>query len=198
VKISKEINRTVTTILPEFAQTGSMFCHCSADGLLRGLYFEESGLDKEGFYVWVFALPLFIPTSHVSFTFGERLAKGKRWKLDKELSGLDEVIRTEAVPFLGNTESVTEFIKLAEKLNGSDPYVLQALAYSYLKLSRQSEALKAIDSLLATLELLQAKDWAKKMKVEVLDLKTRVLRKGSVEKNLLDWEMFSKENLHIA
>jgi hypothetical protein len=138
--------------LPGFAAKGALVYATPLDYLLRGFYFEPSGSDPSSFYVWTFIQPLYVPTRHIYFTFGRRLGKG--WPLDeKEADGsrsngqhyqagmasiMVQVLRTieaEGLPFIGNIEHPVDLAYQTSRVTDApdeDPYVVEAVIYSYI------------------------------------------------------------------
>lgn len=198
----KSLTQPLLPLLAGFRQKGAMLYKESA-GLLRGIYFEDSGFDKEAFYVWAFYLPLYVPTTHVSFTFGRRLVAGKRWKLDTTLPGkLASAIRDEALPFLGKAETPERFAEEITSIaeNPRDPYVLQANAYSLAKSGNATAASSGLKQLISVLnEMGPSLAWVGEMRGRGERLLGEMEKNISSAKQLLDeWEAGSRKNLRLV
>jgi len=79
-----DLGKQLLPDLPGFRVQKHMVVKYPLGDVVRGLHFERSS-DKRFFYVWVFMLPLFVPTKYLNFTFGERLLRpgpGDRWNAD--------------------------------------------------------------------------------------------------------------------
>lgn len=135
---TKEFTALVRKLLPNlpgFTVKGQIAFKYPLRDILQGLYFEGSSFDTHSFYIWVFLLPLCIPTKHVSFNIGFRvhkLDKGDRWDIsDPQLiTELTQALQEQAMPFLQNDKSPSSIIEIARSFKKeSDPYVQQAIAY---------------------------------------------------------------------
>jgi hypothetical protein len=137
-------------MLPEFAVKGPMVVKLPVASILRGIHFEGSSFDTNSFYVWVFLLPLFVPTSNVYFNLGMRLRApggGDRWSTDMPnlMTDLSAVVEREALPFLFGITAPKDLAEAAGKLPSvNDPYVQQAIAYAW---ARDGDVRRAVDQL---------------------------------------------------
>jgi hypothetical protein len=202
----KVVSQPLLPLLPSFVQKGMMVYSVSSSGLLKGLYFEDSSFDKDAFYVWAFYLPLYVPASHISFTFGKRLASGKRWKMEAGKSAaiteeLTKAVRDEAVPFFGKADTPERFAKSITEIAGNarDPYVLQGRAYSLVKAGNVSAAVGLLAELIAVLKGMDAKiAWVGEMLGRAEKLLHLVTEDGAAAKQLLvDWEASSRMSLRL-
>src|SRR5437870_4144209 len=131
----RSLSKGLLPAMPGYTYKGRMLFATPLSNVLRGFYFEDSGFDPSAFYVWAFFLPLYVPATHVSFSFGKRLGEGsgKRWTLnDTQLrDDLLGRIREEGLPFLQDVEQPRQAARAIQQLGGgSDPYHLEAIAYS--------------------------------------------------------------------
>ncbi len=129
------------------------------NGVLRGVCFEGSSFDAESFYVWIFWIPLYVPTSVFYFNLGMRLCSesgGDRWnKLDDKLiENLTKSIVNQAVPFFQKVETQAGVVDSARVLaqESRDPYAHQALAFSLAKASDNDVAVGELDVLIQLLD----------------------------------------------
>ncbi len=143
--------------MPGYSQKGLMLFANPLSHVLRGFYFEGSGFDPSVFYVWAFFLPLYVSTTHVSFSFGKRLGEGsgKRWnlndaKLREELLGC---IQREGLPFLNELGQPREVATAIRQLGGEvDPYRLEAVAYSLAMADDYVGARQSLDRLIKVVD----------------------------------------------
>ena len=201
----KRLYAPLQPLLPQFKQQGPLLYLIGPDGLLKGLYIEDSGFDKNAFYLWAFFLPLYVPTQHVSFTFGKRLANGKRWNnVDGEALAreLTRAVLDEAIPFLGQADTPQQFAERVERFveNARDPYVARAKAYS---LARCGNAQGAVAELRNLNSLLRSMDgmapWTDVMLNEATAFSARVEADFESAKRMLDfWEAESRQHLRIS
>ena len=188
--------------LPGFSLKGPMMVLIPVKSVLRGIYFESSSFDTKSFYVWVFFLPLFVPTTNVRFNLGKRIrvsSGGDRWSTD--MSNLTEnlalAIEKEALPFLHDIESTLDIVKVLEKTQTpNDPYVRQAIAYSWAKAEDRSKAIGELDRLE---QLLDVKvEWQRVMHESAKGLKAKLMENEMIVRNQLEfWESESFKNLGL-
>jgi len=140
--------------LPGYYISGRMLLAGPLEHLLRGFFFDASGFDASWFYLQVFVQPLYVPSDHISFNFGQRIAG---WKINK--SNEDEVmsqvllrVREEGLPLLERIQVPLDLAQyVAEQKNIDDPYVQEARAYSLIIAGEHSQGLEGMEQLLKTL-----------------------------------------------
>jgi hypothetical protein len=145
--------------LPEFSVKGPMVFVRPIEHNLRRLYFEGSSFDAKSFYVWIFFLPLCVPTKQVIFNLGKRLRKsdgGDRWSSDAPnlAAQLSVAVKREALPFLASIASSQDTAELAAEFAGTgDPYALQAVAYSLARCGDIGRAKSELQRLVGMLDI---------------------------------------------
>lgn len=195
--------------LSGYEKRGPLLFSCPIDHILKGFYFESSGFNSTRFYVWAFVLPLYVPTKHISFSFGRRLsgADGEAWTLtetdmERLVDDLLKAMRREGFPYFQAMKTPEEFAKKALRLleNPDDPYLREAIAYSLILGKNVDEGLKALDYLSAVLAGIdQQKTWAEDMHCRASSLRDH-LSKDKIEaakKLLIEWERQTRENLKL-
>jgi hypothetical protein len=146
--------------LPGFAANKSLLYRAPIGELLCAFCFEPSGFDRNGFYLWVFVQPLYVPESDIVFTFGNRLGFG--WELTKETEAelgakLLKCVRDEGLPWLELLQTPTKFIENVGPgkfmfFNPTNRHVLQAISYSQALIGDTQKALATLNGLLAKLK----------------------------------------------
>jgi hypothetical protein len=141
---------------------------------LRGICFESHSYDAKLFYVWVFFLPLFVPTKHVIFNLGQRVRGrgGERWDSDSPnlISDLRQAIKQEALPFLGGLRSARDVAIAAQSLGRSqDLYVQQAIAYALAYARETDRAVKALEKLVSAADI--SVPWQREIAERAKDLR---------------------------
>ena len=117
------------------------------DGLvLSGFLLDLSGLERGAFYLTAFAQPLYIPPDYLFLTYGKRLERSKRWKINEQTepevtSRVLGAVQSEGRSFLEVVNSVKKLAELSEAKPGTrknpfqwhpdDPNVIEARAYSW-------------------------------------------------------------------
>jgi len=141
---------------PDFVIKGPMMFFRPLADVLRGFHFEPSAFSKNDFYVSAFFIPLYVPTSHVHFTFGHRIEQEHRgWKLDQPNieAALNSEMRKE-LPFLMSLERPAEVVNALlpmtapNELGHVNPHCCEALAYALVESKRENEAVEVLDGLL--------------------------------------------------
>ena len=201
---SKDFSALARQILPSvpgYFVRGPLIFARPVGAILRAIYFEGSSFDKRSFYVWAFFLPLFVPTTHLSFTLGVRLRQrlgGDRWNADdlNLVADIDDAIRTQALPFLNKAESPRDLPLVADLLGANNLYVQEAIAYC---LAWAGETIKAIQRLDRLTELLDTRiSWQAEMERNAQVLKKKLLKSPVDAQEQLDtWERETKSNLDL-
>lgn len=107
--------------------------------LIAGYCFESSGFDADSFYLWAFVQPLYVPSDHISFTFGRRLSHGSSdgWSLSgndtQDMRAVWEAIRAQGTDYLACLGTPRDIAERGQMIRAApdDPHVLEARAYSY-------------------------------------------------------------------
>lgn len=177
-----------------------LFC-TPLGGILRGLCFERSS-SLRAFYIWVFALPLCIPTKYVNFSLGRRIGRHNRtiWNVDNP-NLEDELlfsIREEAVPFLKSVETPEQIIAVAQMFaeNSKSPYAQQAAAYMLARIGNSQAAVGAIDKLIKL--LVTGAPWEGEIAARAAILKSLLLSDPiAAKERLTEWEAETVQNLRL-
>jgi hypothetical protein len=146
------------------------------DLVLNGFLLDLSGLERGAFYLTAFAQPLYIPHDYLFLTYGKRLERSKRWKINDEnetevVSRVLETVRSEGCPFLEVINSVKKLAEIAEAKPGTkenpfqwhpdDPNVIEARAYSWALVDDARNARR--DLLYLTRMYVPKYDWEKEL-----------------------------------
>ena len=133
----ESICRKILPNLPGFVSKGWLLYAHPTSHILRGFCCDGSGFNPSLFVVWVFALPLYVPTQYVSFNFGSRLKneKGcdKWWDVQEPdlANKLRNHIQQQGLPFLDGVRQPSEMVAFAERFPGkANPHSMEAVAYS--------------------------------------------------------------------
>lgn len=151
--------------LPGFSVTRWLLHEEPVISVLRAFAFEDSEFDKDAVYVWVFVLPMYVPRSDISFTFGRRLQNRKgllkrteTWQIGapvdaKEVDSMLASIK-DALPFLSKLQSpalIAKNLVWETKLFGN-PFVEEAVAYSLARTGKYSEARGKLAKLISSVK----------------------------------------------
>jgi len=174
------------------------------DHLLRGFCCDGSGFDKTKFTVWVFALPLYVPTTHVYFLFGHRLKDDRGceiwWDLNDSKCAQDLLarIQTQGLPFLDRIDSLARLLEIAIKLPAAQTArKWETIAYSSLMMDDYAGTRDNLDRLVAVLDT--TVPWQAEMMDHAVQLKQKLCNDGSQAKQLLlQWEQGSLRSLGLS
>lgn len=195
------VARLVAPSLPGFAIKAPLMVIPPLKHTLRGLCFESHSREAKLFYVWVFFLPLCVPTKHVSFNLGKRIgsAGDKPWNADAPnlVAELSTALKREALPFLSHIESPLDLAHAAKSLgNAQDPYAQQAIAYAFALAGDVNKAAVALDELTRLLDV--KVPWQLEMLERANALKSQLYSDVSKAQSQLEaWGAESIRNLSL-
>lgn len=188
--------------LPGWRLKGPLLLWPPVDHTLRGVCFEPSGFDKDGFYLTVFLLPLCVRRDYLIFNMGMRL--GFSWSASdpRLLPKLLNALRQEAMPYLADAQTPNDVIRLIRSRwgDGHDPYVHQTIAYLLARYGNRRDAIQAMDQVIHVLALNSdlASDWGEKMASEARMLRSKLEEDPEAARRLLrEWEEESRRNLKL-
>jgi hypothetical protein len=149
---TKEFNRIGRALLPDFpelALQGRLLYMPPVESLLHGILFDSSGFSKTPFYVNVFVMPLFVPSRHLTLSYGNRLespTKPDGWDSHRPnlVPDLRDAIRSEAIPFLATMRAPGDFIRYLRNHRVEDIRSLEALGYALAHSGLVKEAIQAL------------------------------------------------------
>lgn len=162
---SKGFINEVSKHLAGFARKGRLLLRVPVEQMLQGIYFDSSSFSKGILYPTAFVQPLFVPRTHLIFTFGGRLSgnEGRGWDLESATKPellVGEVVKsieTQAIPLF---DTVREPIDLAVgtehfppelpsefRWPGNDINVLEAAAYAWFLAGDSSQSRLTIERL---------------------------------------------------
>lgn len=144
--------------------------------VLSGFVLDLSGLEHGAFYLTAFSQPLYVPHDYLFLTYGKRLVRGKRWKIDSHnetevVKGVLEAIRSEGRCFLEMVNSTKKIAELAEakprtrqnpfRWHGDDPNVIETRAYSWTLVGNEINARR--DLLYLTRQFVPSLAWEREL-----------------------------------
>jgi hypothetical protein len=188
--------------LPGFACNGWLL-FMPPDHLLRGFCCDGSGFDRTAFTVYVFALPLYVPTTHVHFLFGHRLKDDRGcdiwWDINDSKCAEDLLarIQRQGIPFLDRIDSPARLAEIAKELPAVQaPRKWETIAYSSLMMDDYAVTRDSLDRLLAMLDT--TVPWQAEMMERGVQLKQKLCNDRSEAKQLLEqWERDSLRSLGL-
>jgi hypothetical protein len=195
--------KTLLPDLPGFACKGRLLYAQPIGHVLRGFCCDDSSFNPEKFAVTVFFLPLYVPTKHLHFNTGIRLKDEKGcdiwWNLEDELLREEFLacIRREGLPFLQNVAQPRQVVATIQQLGPrSDPYRLEAIAYSLAMADEYVAAQSALDRFIRALDVKIV--WQAEMMERGKALRQYLERDPQGAKRLLEeWEQISLMNLDL-
>lgn len=181
---------------------GSLVFRRPIEHTLRGLRFERRE-EAKSFYLWVFFMPLCVPTDHITLDFGKRLG-GDSHSWDSQspdmLPGLLNAIREEAIPFLQGLETPEGVINRIRSLRLPPDafYKHEAIGYLLARYGSVPEAIRSLDETIASLRSGYQPDWVKPLVDRAILLQDKLIEDPEAARHLLDsWEEESLRNLKL-
>jgi hypothetical protein len=166
------------------------------DHVLLGIHTDSSGVTKDVAYLWVFCMPLYVPTGHVNFNYGKRLGGPTLFSLtDDGPAKILKAIRDEALPYLAEHKGLPKALKaFASRANGSTR-ALEATAYGNIMLGRFEPAAAQIETLLGAPMRVE---WELEVRERAVEIQ-RLLRtdRAEAQEQLRTWEMTTKSALRL-
>jgi hypothetical protein len=199
----ESICSTILPTLPGFACKGWLLYAHPVSHILRGFCCDISGFDPTSFTVWVFVLPLYVPTQHLYFNIGNRLKdeRGceKWWNLQEPdlASKLLSSIKGEGLGFLERVHHPAQIVRLVEGLPGNtNPHSLEAIAYSSAIADEYVAAQAALGRLVEALDV--NVPWQAEMMERATQLGEKLNNDPQGAKQLLaQWEGITIRNLGL-
>jgi hypothetical protein len=168
------VQRYLVPSLDGFRVRGSLLFQPPDGYLLRAFKFESSAFSGSTFHVQAFVLPLYVPTEHLYFTFGDRLGRGGvSWDVEKQpepaaMAEVLQLIEREGLPLLNGAKEPMDLFAVCQslKLPLDDPRIAEALTYARVLGGQHAEALLELDDLLPrTAELEARAPWAREIRL---------------------------------
>ena len=201
-QIERYLKKRVLPSFSGFTVKGRMLYKKEADGLLHGYYFDQSASDADAVYVQCFVLPLYVPTSVVSFNFGDRLAhpdtghSGWRIGSDDESTPLLRRMEEANKEYLSRLKNPRDFAEKFSAAIPNDIHTDEAVAYSWIICG---DAKRAMEHLLRVEQVEVTAPWIVEVKARGERIK-HLLQDGELiaAQNLLrDWQAQSESALKL-
>jgi hypothetical protein len=107
---------------------------------IKGFCFEQSTFDKEGFYLWCFIQPLYVPTEDLVLTYGKRLSSNKIefWVIKKEnesqikntFKEINSILKNEGILYLEELGTLEKFYLFCKEHRKINVRIWEALVYT--------------------------------------------------------------------
>ena len=192
------IGKQLLPILPGFVVKGDLLFMRPIGHILRAICFDRS-IDPRSFYVEVFVQPFFVPMEYVVFNFGYRLGGNcHSWNADNPnlIAELRAGLKRDALPFLSQITSVSDFVKMAKSHPSGNPHTPEAIAFALARAGRNKEAIEVLDQLLGQVKLEVL--WQREMADRAKSLKSQLLTDPAAAQRQLDaWEAETVKNLGL-
>jgi hypothetical protein len=153
-------NLLMNEVLPHFSDCivkGRLLYERSRTGILRAIYVDRTS-NPASSHIYYFVLPLYVPSEHLSFNFGDRLSQadhgGQGWTLDAgdvgQIQRLIKQISTKKTEFLDKLQTPHEFAEYYSRAGEMpDIHKDEAVAYSWVMCGDKDKALVALAKVLA-------------------------------------------------
>jgi hypothetical protein len=189
--------------LPGFSCKGWLLFMKPINHILRGFCCDDSGLDSTKFAVTTFCLPLYVPTDHITFLFGDRLRNDRGceiwWDInDGNLtSQLLARIEGQGIPYLSKMDDPRRLEEVAHDLPSTqEGYKWETIAYSLARAGDIDQAVAALEQLVNLLD--KKISWQRDMADRSQVLKAKLVENPSEAQQQLEaWEAESARNLGL-
>jgi hypothetical protein len=202
--------KALVPLLPsfEYEKQANAICRVPVGNVFVGMIFDSSGFSAEVFYPVVFAQPLYVPSEHYTLSFGKRLLGNWEYQRGQEVLLAGRLVASmEREGAFNLLEDLSSPDKMAVNLpkyhsRADDPYLQQAIAYSFA-ISRQfEEALRSFDRCVSTLQEMQRTQpeilWPGVLLDEVARLRTLVESYPEAAlKQLDEWTEYTRSHLNL-
>jgi hypothetical protein len=147
------LGRKLALAFPELVVQGYLMFRKPLNDVLCGVAFETSGFDKNAFYLWQFFLPLYVPTTYLHFSFGERARApggGERWDSTAGdiILQLSLALKQQIIPFISGVETAGGVRDRVKRMKSSESARnKEAAAYSLIRMEDFSRAALELESL---------------------------------------------------
>jgi len=198
----RSLSKYLLPHMPTFVHKGKLLYASPLNHVLRAFHFDSSAFDKETFYVTVFYLPLYVPSSHIHLGFGERLrsSKGQAWNLSDPRLGeeLLACIQQQGLPFLEAVKQPCDVVTAIQRLGiDSNVYNLEAMAYSLVMIDNVVAAQQALERLTKLLDT--SVPWQAEMKTRAMELARKLdIDPQEARRQLAEWEQATVKNLGLG
>jgi hypothetical protein len=213
-ELERLIKKYLAPHLERYRVTGSLLYTIESEHLLKGFYLERTHT-KRGFYTWVFVQPLYIPSTHISLTLGERLAhlhqgRDRLWIIgnDDEVEVMREILHQvleSGIKYLAQVSSLSQVPRSLPIMTEAplSARSLEIIAYAYILLGQREQALNELarldDSVSHLLERIPERTWLKE--IQNRKNKIQIALEDSVEIAsgvLKSWTSYTTKNLGIS
>lgn len=143
----RRIKRAIQAAVPGLYEKNSVLTATPRGRVLRGIVLEGSAADPNGVYLWKFVQPLYVPTTTIVLSLGDRLGGGcKTWSAD-EAEAAAAIVREEGVPFFAPMATPEDLASWTFLDGRPDEYGQQAKAYSLIAAERFIEGIRSLRAL---------------------------------------------------
>jgi hypothetical protein len=196
--------KTLLPNLPGFVCKGWLLYADPMGHVLRAFCGDDSGFDPQIFTVWVFFQPLYVPKKHVSFNMGYRLKDTRgcdRWWNINDPRLRDELlvsIQRDGLPFLEGIKQPADVVTAIHRLGAdSDPYKMEAVAYSLAMADDVAAAQQALERLTKALD--RGIPWQAEMMERAMQLARKLgVDPQEAKRQLAEWEQATVKNLGLG
>jgi hypothetical protein len=144
----KRMAKVLSAAIPGLHVRGRLLCATPMGRILRGLCMEDSS-DAGKIYLWAFVQPLFVPSTTVVLSLGERLGGGSRtWGVADAPTAAAAAVN-EGLRFFGPVSSAEALANWSLLDGRPDEYAREVHAYALVACGRQLEGAEALRCLRA-------------------------------------------------
>lgn len=176
---------------------GRMLVATPIGSILRGFYLEDSS-DPHRVYVWAFVQPLFLPSTTIVLSLGERLGgRSHTWSV-ADAEDAASALLDEGVQFFGPISSPAALARWSLLESRADEYARETKAYALVASGQYQEGSQALRAFAASLPA-AGPSWMSEMSKRAEDLARRAETDGeAAQQRLREWELESRAVLRVS
>ncbi len=193
----KRIARVLGSPKSTLQLRGRMLVSMPIERILRGIYMEDSS-DPHRIYLWAFVQPLFVPSTTVVLSLGQRLGGGSSTWSVSDAEDAASALLDEGVQFFGPISSPAALARWKLMEARSDEYAREAEAYALVASGQYDEGSHALRAFAGSLPA-AGPSWMSDMKARAEDLARRAETDGeAAQQRLRSWELVSRDALRVS
>ncbi len=177
--------------------SGRMLVATPIGRILRGFYIEDSS-DPQRAYLWAFVQPLFLPSTTVVLSLGQRLGGGSRTWAVANVESAASAVLDEGFQFFGQISSPTALARWSFLEARTDEHARETRAYALVASGQYQDGTQALRAFAALLPA-TGPNWMSEMRNRAEDLARVAEMDGeAAQQRLREWELQSRSALRVS
>ena len=180
-----------------FQLCGRMLLVTPIGRVLRGIFIEDSS-DPHRVYLWAFVQPLFLPSTTVVLSLGQRLGGAAHTWAVADVEGAASALMEGGIQFFGPITSPAALAGWSLLEDRSDEYARETKAYALVAAGRYREGSQALHAFAASLPTAGPR-WMSEMKRRAEELaRDAETDCEAAQQRLREWESETRSALRLS